>query len=152
MADDLVRPAVRLALALQRHAFANVCVLEGGFPTLVEQLMILTGSVEPIILNHDTEKWDKFLISSGRVSASSGKSSDNCAHRNTNSPVSGVNTPVSSHKDESVIDVSISETKNNCGSAAALSSAAVAAKKIKDELSELEVAQMAYQVKPDIHV
>jgi hypothetical protein len=114
--------------------------------------MVLTGCVEPIILNHDTEKWDKFLISSGRVSSSSGKIPCNNTHRNTNSPVSGVSTHINSHKDESVIDGSISETKNNCGSAAAFLSAAVAAKKTKDELSELEVAQMAYQVKADIHV
>lgn len=162
IADDLIRPAVRLALALQRHAFSNVCVLEGGFPALVEQLMTQRGFVEPIILNHDTEKWKKFLVSSGRLSASSGKKPINSTHRNTNNPVGCASTDISHHSVSSSNSIGIglervkdgrtNETKNYPGSAASLLSAAIAAKKTKDELSELEVAQMAYQVNLDIYV
>jgi hypothetical protein len=65
-AADLHRPAVLLAIALQTHAFPNVCVLEGGFPALVNQLILTRGTVEPIIINHEEDKWKEFLKSTGR--------------------------------------------------------------------------------------
>jgi len=40
---DMTRPAVQFALALQSNAFPNVCVLDGGFPALVEHLMLTKG-------------------------------------------------------------------------------------------------------------
>jgi hypothetical protein len=38
----------------------------GGFPALIEQLQLLRGSVEPVILDHDPIRWADFLKSSGR--------------------------------------------------------------------------------------
>lgn len=64
---DMNRPAVILALALQRNSFPNVSVLEGGFPALVEQLLASRGSTEPIVINHDQDKWKKFLNMTGRA-------------------------------------------------------------------------------------
>jgi hypothetical protein len=40
----------------------------GGFPALVEQLMASRGTVEPVILNHEPEKWRHFLRTTGRLS------------------------------------------------------------------------------------
>lgn len=68
LATDLTRPAMLLAIALQRHSFPHVSVLEGGFPALVEQLMTTRGSVEPIIINHDNDTWTNFLKKTGRLS------------------------------------------------------------------------------------
>ena len=64
---DLNRPAVLLAIALQTHCFPNVCVLEGGFPALVDQLQSNRGTVEPVIINHDAAKWREFLRTTGRL-------------------------------------------------------------------------------------
>jgi hypothetical protein len=63
---DEHRPAMILAKALQRHSFNNVSVVEGGFPLVVEQLLESRGTVEPFIINHDSEKWIKFLKNTGR--------------------------------------------------------------------------------------
>lgn len=64
--DDAARPASKLARALQRANFPNVSVLEGGFPSLVQQLLFLRGSVEPLVINHNHETWETFLKNSGR--------------------------------------------------------------------------------------
>eukprot|EP01039_Chlorochromonas_danica_P008734 gene8733-9624_t len=64
--QDLNSPAMLLAIALQRNAFSNVSVLDGGFPALVNYLMESRGSVEPIIINHNSKKWEGFLKSTGR--------------------------------------------------------------------------------------
>eukprot|EP01038_Epipyxis_sp_PR26KG_P010762 gene10762-14453_t len=63
---DMSRPAFLLAAALQRNAFSNISILEGGFPMLVEQLVLSRGSVEPVIINHENEKWIQYLKSTGR--------------------------------------------------------------------------------------
>lgn len=64
--SDLNRPAVLLAIALQTHAFPNVSVLDGGFPALIEQLLSTRGTLEPVVINHDEDKWREFLRSTGR--------------------------------------------------------------------------------------
>lgn len=65
--DDSTRHAVRLARELQKNGFPYVSVLDGGFPAIVGQLKAMRGKVEPVIINHDGERWDYFLKSSGRV-------------------------------------------------------------------------------------
>lgn len=67
VATDAVRPAVRLAEALQREAFPYVSLLEGGFPALVNHLKSSRGSVEPVIINHEPEQWDEYLRATGRA-------------------------------------------------------------------------------------
>lgn len=67
MYADLSRPAIMLAMALQAHSFPNVSVLDGGFPALVDQLLSTKGTVEPVVINHDTNQWEKFLQSTGRL-------------------------------------------------------------------------------------
>lgn len=47
---DMTRPAVQFALALQSNAFPNVCVLDGGFPVLVEHLMLTKGMYENLLI------------------------------------------------------------------------------------------------------
>ena len=64
-AADQHRPAMILARALQAHSFNNVSVVEGGFPLVVEQLLQSRGTVEPVIINHDSEKWIQFLKNTG---------------------------------------------------------------------------------------
>ena len=68
--NDLSRPSVLLALTLQRHGFSHVSVLDGGFPALVEHLQKFRGSVEPLIVNHESDKWTAFLKSTGRENSS----------------------------------------------------------------------------------
>ena len=63
---DKSRPAIVLAQRLVQHHFNNVTVVEGGFPAIVEQLMESRGTVEPFVLDHNTEKWLKFLKNTGR--------------------------------------------------------------------------------------
>ena len=70
IADDNVRAAVRLALILQNHSYPLVSVLDEGFPKLIEQLTITTGTLEPVILSHDNYLWEKFLLSMNRNSQS----------------------------------------------------------------------------------
>lgn len=65
--DDKIRPAVRLASALQRHCFPYVCVLEGGLPSLIEYLTQSRGYVEPLLINHDAQTWESFCNSTGRT-------------------------------------------------------------------------------------
>ena len=63
-------PGVQLAYLLCRHGFPYVSVMEGGFPSLIEQLPhILHGAVEPIVLDHDPDVWENFLNASGRKAA-----------------------------------------------------------------------------------
>lgn len=70
---DFNRAATLLAIALQTHAFPTISVLEGGFPALVDYLVSSRGSVEPVVINHDTDKWKKFLRSTGRLQVSAPK-------------------------------------------------------------------------------
>ncbi len=65
--DDRVRPAVKLATALHKASFPNVCVLEGGFPKLVQTLLQTRGTVEPLIDNYRNEVWEKYLSVTGRT-------------------------------------------------------------------------------------
>lgn len=137
VADDSVRPAVRLALALQRAGFPYVCVLDEGFPKFIEELTAIAGSLEPIVLNHDPNKWEKFLISSGRLAPSRRPSllkpiKSELDFKNSNLESmgikgmmhpSGTGDPDSKHRLGPRITV-----------------------KKKDPLTELEVAQMAYLV------
>lgn len=62
-ADDLVRPAVLLARRLQAAGFSNVCVLDGGYAALVTQLLRVRDSLEPLIINHEENKWGHFISS-----------------------------------------------------------------------------------------
>ena len=68
---DADRPAILLAQALQANSFPNVSVLDGGFPALVEQLVAVKGTVEPVVINHDRAKWTEFLRNTGRDTRSS---------------------------------------------------------------------------------
>ncbi len=63
---DEQRAGLQLAVALQLHGFSTVCVLEGGFPALVEQLRVSRGTVEPVVINHDEVSWERYLSSTGR--------------------------------------------------------------------------------------
>lgn len=73
IADDKIRPAVRLARELQRAGFPFVTVLDGGFPSLIDQLIASRGEVEPVVINHDPERWQKYLISTGRLNQDGSK-------------------------------------------------------------------------------
>lgn len=61
IADDKTRIGVQLARVLLSAHFPYVCVLEGGLPSLVQQLMTSRGTVEPVIINHDHEVYLKYL-------------------------------------------------------------------------------------------
>jgi len=64
---DTSRPAVQLARALQAHSFPHVSLLQGGFPALLAELKTRNaGCVEPFVINHESEKWESFLRSTGR--------------------------------------------------------------------------------------
>lgn len=41
-------------------------VLDGGFPSLITQLIQSRGTLEPVIIHHDHEKWSNYLIITGR--------------------------------------------------------------------------------------
>jgi hypothetical protein len=64
--SDLNSPAMILAMVLQRNSFPHVSVLEGGFPSLIDTLLSSKGKVEPIVVDHDSEKWIEFLRNTGR--------------------------------------------------------------------------------------
>lgn len=64
--EDAIRPGMKLANALQRSGFPNICILEGGFPALVKQLMTSRGEVEPVVIHHNPITWDAFLKATGR--------------------------------------------------------------------------------------
>lgn len=57
---------MKLAHILQSHQFSSVMVLDGGFPALISQLIQSRGALEPVIINHDHEKWSNYLIITGR--------------------------------------------------------------------------------------
>jgi hypothetical protein len=44
-------------------------VLDGGFPSLVTQLNQSRGAMEPVIINHEHEKWSNYLIVTGRMNS-----------------------------------------------------------------------------------
>ena len=60
-----------MAVSLQRNGFPLVCVLDGGFPELVHHLQSTRGTVEPVIINHDPDRWQEFLRATGRSAKSS---------------------------------------------------------------------------------
>jgi hypothetical protein len=45
----------------------------GGFPALIEYLISTKGTVEPVVINHDQDKWNKFLNATGRLIQSNDK-------------------------------------------------------------------------------
>lgn len=96
--DDKNRHAVKLAHILQNANFSNVSVLEGGFPELVKQLLLLRGSVEPLVINHNQEVWENFLLTSGREKYSLKTPTHQLSRNlfNLRLPVLGVNSNVSS--------------------------------------------------------
>eukprot|EP01041_Mallomonas_annulata_P002101 gene2101-4106_t len=75
--DDEHRFAVKLAIALQRQGFPLVSVLDGGFPALVKQLERSRGTVEPVIINHDANRWMDFLRATGRLEREKTSMTDN---------------------------------------------------------------------------
>lgn len=64
--DDLVRVSVKLAQVLHSHGFPYVSILDGGFPSLITHLLQSRGTTEPLIINHDNEKWINYLNFSGK--------------------------------------------------------------------------------------
>jgi hypothetical protein len=86
--DDLHnRPGITLARHLQRAHFPCVSVLDKGFPSLVAQLMHVRGDVEPVIINHDSVKWNNYMTwvqkqqqQMGNNSIGDGNSSSSSGH------------------------------------------------------------------------
>ena len=64
--DDLQRVGMKFALELQRNGFPYVSLLDGGFPSLIESLFNLRGTVEPVVIQHNVEAWQQYLRASGR--------------------------------------------------------------------------------------
>jgi hypothetical protein len=130
---DLTRPAVLLALALQRNSFSHVSVLDGGFPALVQQLISSRGTAEPVVINHEPETWAKFLKSTGREHLLQAYNSSTTANkRNTASKSRG-----------SI--VSCADSDHGSGMSSASHSSKDVPRKVGD-LSPLEVSQIAFQV------
>lgn len=63
----LCRIGIKFAEELQKNGFPNVSLLEGGFPSLVDALNHLRGSLEPVIIQHNPELWRNFLMVTGRT-------------------------------------------------------------------------------------
>ena len=129
---------MRLALALQRAGFPYVCVLDEGFPKFIEELTAIAGSLEPIVLNHDPNKWEKFLISSGRLAPSRRPS----LLKPIKSEIDFKNSNLESMGIKGMMHPSGSgdhDSKHRLGPRITV--------KKKDPLTELEVAQMAYLVR-----
>jgi hypothetical protein len=144
VADDSVRPAVRLALALQRDLFPYVSVLEEGYPKFIEQLGAVTGTFEPIVLNHDAVKWDKFLLATGRKAPPTRRNSMNKPGR---SEIDSRSTQTDHRND---VDMGIVPIHGASGSGDHDSKHRLGPRitvKKKDPLTELEIAQMAYMVR-----
>jgi len=59
--------SMRLASLLQHKNFPYVAILEGGFDSLLLELIREDGAVEPIILNHNPQQWIKSLRSRGHT-------------------------------------------------------------------------------------
>ena len=117
---------MRLAHALQRDGFPNVCVLDGGFPALVEQLLAWRGTVEPVIINHDPNKWRHFLQTTGRQLPSAGSSSK--------------------PKDKSLEKEAKTSSSSHHGSFLSTGAAPVDTTRRRSQMTEVEIAQMAYKV------
>lgn len=64
--EDQSRVAVHLAALLQQGGFPFISVLDGGFPALVQYLRDTRGALEPLIINHDVDRFEAFLEHSGR--------------------------------------------------------------------------------------
>lgn len=157
IADDSVRPAVRLALALQRDSFPFISVLEEGFPKFIEILSSSSGSLEPIVLGHDPVKWERFLTSTGRSAPTSRRGSEVKALKSESDNRSNIlgrkveiTTPSDNGRSNAPVGmggVYISpgvgffdhDSKHRIGPRITI--------KKKDPLTDLEVAQMAYMVR-----
>ena len=160
IADDSVRPAVRLALALQRDSFPFISVLEEGFPKFIELLSSSSGSLEPIVLGHDAVKWDKFLTSTGRSAPPSRRGSEikpSKSESDSRTSILGrkgeINVPSDNGRNAPVgMSVGMGgmymspgggivdhDSKHRAGHRITI--------KKKDPLTDLEVAQMAYMVR-----
>lgn len=64
--EDAQRVGMKFVLELQKSGFPYVSLLDGGFPSLVEALFNLRGTVEPVIIQHNVEAWQQYLRYSGR--------------------------------------------------------------------------------------
>lgn len=119
-------------MELQKNGFPYVSLLDGGFPSLVEALFSLRGTVEPIIIQHNVEAWQYYLRVSGRGQ---------------------VILPLARPLDPSSDEESMSDKKSNKGSCSGSSVKALSfserktfpIKRIKD-MDELERAKTAYRV------
>lgn len=67
--DDAKRPSVRLAQILQKEAFSQVSVLEGGYAALVDRIQKSRGRFEPVIINHDAARWSEYVAQTGGAMA-----------------------------------------------------------------------------------
>lgn len=45
-------------------------VLDGGYPSLIDQLLQSRGTVEPVVVDFDNELWNKFMDTTGRSAQS----------------------------------------------------------------------------------
>lgn len=54
---------------MQKSNFNLVSVLDGGYPALVDQLLLSRGSVEPVVVDFDLQLWKEFMQSTGRAEA-----------------------------------------------------------------------------------
>lgn len=68
--EDRRRSATKLVQALQAASFPKVCILEGGYPSLIQALWVLKGSVDPLIIEFEAEIWERYLQETGRSSFS----------------------------------------------------------------------------------
>mmetsp|Transcript_32702 Transcript_32702/g.55135 ORF Transcript_32702/g.55135 Transcript_32702/m.55135 type:complete len:833 (-) Transcript_32702:84-2582(-) len=88
---DTSRPAVQLARALQAHSFPHVSLLQGGFPALLAELKTRNaGCVEPFVINHESEKWESFLRSTGREYDTSSSSTSSSSSSSSGRASGGV--------------------------------------------------------------
>jgi hypothetical protein len=122
--DDTQRAGMRFCMELQRNGFPYVSLLEGGFPSLVEALFNLRGTVEPIIIQHNAEAWQYYLRCSGRVQEIPRKSAGSV--------------------DDNSSDGGSDGTKKSSGGKSA-TQFQFPVKKLKD-MNELERAKTAYKV------
>lgn len=61
----------------------------GGFPALIEYLMSTKGTVEPVVINYDQDKWKAFLKNTGRLNQSIDKVNNNINSNNSHNYLTG---------------------------------------------------------------
>mmetsp|Transcript_20050 Transcript_20050/g.26480 ORF Transcript_20050/g.26480 Transcript_20050/m.26480 type:complete len:951 (+) Transcript_20050:90-2942(+) len=59
--------SMRMASLLQERGFPRVTILEGGFDSLLLELIREKGEAEPVILDHNPQQWIKSLKSRGHT-------------------------------------------------------------------------------------